>query len=115
MTCSLSSFLTLVPFLLSYSYSSGTPTLAGRLHLRRRGVAQFGSALPWGGRGRTFESCRPDQYLGLDLFINTIPRPFYVYGLFEVNALRRVLMHETEALCCAGRPHFRVDSVLRAP
>ncbi len=26
-----------------------------------RGVAQFGSALPWGGRGRTFESCRPDQ------------------------------------------------------
>ena len=26
-----------------------------------RGVAQFGSAFPWGGKGRTFESCRPDH------------------------------------------------------
>ena len=26
-----------------------------------RGVAQFGSALPWGGRGREFESRRSDQ------------------------------------------------------
>lgn len=35
---------------------------AKRYHWKsRRGVAQFGSALPWGGRGRTFESCRPDQ------------------------------------------------------
>ena len=28
-----------------------------------RGVAQPGSALAWGARGRKFESCRPDQYL----------------------------------------------------
>ena len=27
----------------------------------RRGVAQPGSALPWGGSGRTFKSCHPDQ------------------------------------------------------
>ena len=27
-----------------------------------RGVAQFGSALPWGGRGREFESRRSDQF-----------------------------------------------------
>src|SRR5579871_6747322 len=27
------------------------------LRKRNRGLAQFGSALPWGGRGRTFESC----------------------------------------------------------
>ncbi|MBP2660043.1 MAG: hypothetical protein H6Q69_3075, partial [Firmicutes bacterium] len=26
-----------------------------------RGVAQFGRALPWGGRGREFESRRSDQ------------------------------------------------------
>ena len=25
------------------------------------GVAQFGSALPWGGRGRKFKSCHSDQ------------------------------------------------------
>lgn len=35
-----------------------------RYHLRYgRGVAQPGSALAWGARGRKFESCRPDQYL----------------------------------------------------
>ncbi len=28
-----------------------------------RGVAQFGSALPWGGRGREFESRRSDHFL----------------------------------------------------
>lgn len=28
-----------------------------------RGVAQFGSALPWGGRGREFESRRSDQFV----------------------------------------------------
>jgi hypothetical protein len=27
----------------------------------RRGVAQFGSALAWGARGRWFESSRPDH------------------------------------------------------
>ena len=28
---------------------------------RRLGVAQIGSALPWGGRGRKFESCHSDH------------------------------------------------------
>ena len=28
----------------------------------RRAVAQSGSALPWGGRGREFKSPRPDQH-----------------------------------------------------
>ena len=28
---------------------------------KNRGVAQPGSALAWGARGRKFESCRPDQ------------------------------------------------------
>ena len=27
----------------------------------RRGVAQFGSALEWGSRGRKFDSCHSDQ------------------------------------------------------
>ena len=29
---------------------------------RYRDVAQLGSALPWGGRGREFKSHRSDQY-----------------------------------------------------
>ena len=33
----------------------------GRLSRFGRGVAQPGSALDWGSRGRRFESCRPDQ------------------------------------------------------
>ena len=32
------------------------------LELRIRDVAQPGSALAWGARGRKFESCRPDRY-----------------------------------------------------
>ena len=28
---------------------------------RQRGVAQFGSALDWGSRGRKFKSCLSDQ------------------------------------------------------
>lgn len=32
-----------------------------------QGVAQFGSALPWGGRGRGFESRRPDHPTSLKL------------------------------------------------
>ena len=34
---------------------------------QRRGVAQAGSALAWGARGRMFESSRPDQY-GINWF-----------------------------------------------
>ena len=33
-----------------------------------RDVAQFGSALDWGSRGRWFESSRPDQKLQARLF-----------------------------------------------
>ena len=29
--------------------------------MESRGVAQLGRALPWGGRGRTFKSCRSDH------------------------------------------------------
>src|SRR5713226_4195295 len=32
------------------------------LNSQRRGVAQPGSAPPWGGGGRRFKSSRPDQY-----------------------------------------------------
>src|SRR5687768_10088257 len=32
--------------------------------LTGRGVAQSGSALAWGARGRRFKSCRPDQFVG---------------------------------------------------
>ena len=32
---------------------------------RRRAVAQLGSALDWGSRGRRFKSCQPDEVYGL--------------------------------------------------
>lgn len=32
--------------------------MASKWHL---GVAQFGSVLEWGSRGRRFDSCHPDQ------------------------------------------------------
>ena len=31
--------------------------------IKYRDVAQLGSALPWGGRGRRFKSCRSDHLL----------------------------------------------------
>ena len=37
---------------------------------RCRDVAQFGRALPWGGRGRMFESCRSDHFFYFNTFIN---------------------------------------------
>ena len=40
--------------------------------IRHRDVAQLGSALPWGGRGRQFKSDRSDQYK-----INEILSRFY--------------------------------------
>ena len=30
-----------------------------------RDVAQLGRALPWGGRGRMFESCRSDHFFNI--------------------------------------------------
>lgn len=42
-----------------------------------RGVAQLGRALPWGGRGRGFESRRSDQ-LGSMAFTDFRKGLFYV-------------------------------------
>lgn len=47
--------------LLCSRYNSKSPKKNGQ---RFRGVAQFGSALGLGPRGRRFESCRPDQRRG---------------------------------------------------
>jgi hypothetical protein len=46
--------------------------------LPRRAVAQLGSALEWGSRGRGFESRRPDQFSGKMLNMSrlyTVTRP----------------------------------------
>jgi hypothetical protein len=32
------------------------------IEAKRRDVAQLGSALAWGARGRKFKSCRPDHW-----------------------------------------------------
>lgn len=52
-----------------------------------RDVAQFGSALDWGSRGRRFESCPPDQQMqrsagflaGLFILLrdNSCPKPVH--------------------------------------
>ena len=47
----------------------------------RRDVAQLGSALPWGGRGREFKSHRSDQskkYLGFAKDFYTLAYNYYV-------------------------------------
>ena len=36
--------------------------------IQRLGVAQFGSVLEWGSRGRKFESSHPDQTKSLNLY-----------------------------------------------
>ena len=41
--------------------------------IRHRDVAQLGSALPWGGRGRQFKSDRSDQ-----LAINEAKTSFFI-------------------------------------
>ena len=48
----------------------------------RRGVAQSGSALEWGSRGRRFKSSRPDQIKtrGYDKYCNPLFFAFFVIG-----------------------------------
>ncbi len=46
-----------------------------------RGVAQPGSALAWGARGRKFESSRPDQESGKGAFQASF---FYQAGLVAI-------------------------------
>ena len=43
----------------------------------RRGVAQFGSALEWGSRGRKFDSCHSDQISTVILI--ELPCLFFAY------------------------------------
>ena len=41
-------------------------------HLSSRDVAQPGSALAWGARGRRFKSSRPDQILSFATFLSDL-------------------------------------------
>lgn len=45
-----------------------------------RGVAQLGRALPWGGRGRGFESRRSDHFGSLAFTGNPRKGLFFVCG-----------------------------------
>ena len=44
-----------------------------------RGVAQFGSVLEWGSRGREFESRHSDQWKTLDFTYEIEGFPFFIY------------------------------------
>ncbi len=48
-----------------------------------RGVAQPGSALAWGARGRKFESSRPDQNTSLD-------QVFFLIFLFTIKSKNEI-------------------------
>ena len=45
--------------------------------IRRRGVAQFGSALEWGSRGRKFDSCHSDHFLLTFAFLQAFFTGFF--------------------------------------
>ena len=50
--------------------------------VQSRGVAQPGSALAWGARGRMFESSRPDQYfINQFLKISMAYISFFLFGI----------------------------------
>ena len=58
----------------------------------RRGVAQFGSALEWGSRGRKFDSCHSDQKKlvlnnGFFLYLNEN----FAFILFNMVISRKLL------------------------
>lgn len=51
-----------------------------------RDVAQFGSALPWGGRGRRFKSCRSDFFIAkIDFKIGRNPKILYNTDIVSEN------------------------------
>lgn len=61
-----------------------------------RGVAQLGRALPWGGRGRGFESRRSDHFRNLSLYGNPV-KAFLFDLLPEVD----IAMIRTVKLVCS--------------
>lgn len=62
-----------------------------------RDVAQSGSALEWGSRGRRFKSFHPDQNLGLT--VSTVS-PFSVIVIFPTIAPRFVYLTMLLYECC---------------
>ena len=53
---------------------------------RHRDVAQLGSALPWGGRGREFKSHRSDQVIKIEM-INHLFFLFYSANVEDINLI----------------------------
>ena len=53
---------------------------------RYRDVAQLGSALPWGGRGREFKSHRSDQVIKIEM-INHLFFLFYSANVEDINLI----------------------------
>ena len=48
--------------------------------MKVRVVAQFGSALDWGSRGRRFKSCQPDQIIRAGQKVNSLACFFISIG-----------------------------------
>ena len=71
------------------------------------GVAQIGSALPWGGRGRRFKSCHSDQLNRLIIkierfsfiFINFINKHSLLqYAMREAQSVEKVCFYKTQQI-----------------
>ena len=66
-----------------------------------RAVAQFGSALDWGSRGRRFKSCQPDKETGCDL------QEYTVYVMLKMLEFD-LRLTETQRFQLNFLPIFRV-------
>ena len=55
-------------------------------YLLSRAVAQSGSALAWGARGRKFESCRPDHFKTPQSLLNKGSRGFCFFALAKKDS-----------------------------
>ena len=60
--------------------------LSEREQRRKRVVAQFGSALDWGSRGRRFKSCQPDQHFEGSAKAG----PFCLFGRIAILSFRDI-------------------------
>ena len=61
------------------------------------GVAQFGSALPWGGRGRKFKSCHSDHKKQIHICVSA-----FLFCCYEFEIVVYSLPHHQNAKAFCG-------------
>src|SRR5579862_8638261 len=74
-------------------------------YFKSRAVAQLGSALEWGSRGRWFESSRPDQFTGFRL-PRTSPQKNHIRKVMSPANERSAVPHSMHANLPLPRSRF---------